>query len=310
MRWVPLAAVASLPGLIPQLQGLAQAGLSDGAAEFVVLNRIPHHVDPFSFGERGPLTLSLMVVFNLSWAWRRRGDYVSRLVGVYQVALTVTTVTFVAARAAGGFELLLLTPFRVFPVFTALLFFYVVADHLISSRSATDFASGRMRGTSRRVQLVSGALATVATLVLWNPVPRWVNAVDATVEGWRDSTTDLEKALLWFPDNTPLDARVASPPWVEEIFYLSERAQFVSWEAIPYDRISEWIDRLELSVSDPAVWERGATNEERLESFSSLPLGHWVSLSEEYGLSYVVTTARYVREPSFEAGQWKVYELG
>lgn len=88
------------------------------------------------------------------------------------------------------------------------------------------------------------------------------------------------------------------------------RAQFVSWEAIPYDRISEWIDRLELSVSDPAVWERGATNEERLESFSSLPLGHWVSLSEEYGLSYVVTTARYVREPSFEAGQWKVYELG
>lgn len=43
------------------------------------------------------------------------------------------------------------------------------------------------------------------------------------------------------------------------------RAQFVSWEAIPYDRISEWIDRLELSVSDPAVWERGATNEERLD---------------------------------------------
>lgn len=311
IKWLPLAGLASLPGLIPQLDALANSSLDSPNAAFVALNRIPHHVDPLSFGERGPLILVLMLLFNLAFAWRTRALWSSSLLGLMQTLLAGVVVGGLAARALDQHWFLLLMPFRVLPVVVPLLFFLTVAGELLRDSIRDKATSLWAEGALGRTVLASGLAALLAVVVLWNPAVRWSDHLGENVEAWRSEEGDFEKALRWVRANAPPTAIVVAPPWREELFMVSERSQFVSWEAVPYDRADEWRSRLALTVSDPAVWDDvGRSGPDLLGCFASVPIDHWRSLGVRFGVDLVVTTADYEDTPSFTAGIWSVYDVG
>lgn len=308
IRWLPAAALFALPGLVVQVGSFLDSSMDSASAEFVALSRVPHHVDPFSFGERGPLILMLMLGFNLLWAWREQDRYEFRLLGVVQGFLLLVAIGGVVARVLGIYEFLLLMPYRILP-FLAPLFFFLTIGSILSGSPRAWLKETWSDVYAGRAMVASGFLAILAMLVLWNPVARWVEGIEESVDSWQTSEDDLDITLRWLATNTPADAVVASPPWVDQIHYLSERAQFVSWEGVPYDRPREWRERLELTVADPAIWVEDNHPDSLAVSYEAVPLTQWDRVAREYQVSYVVTNADYSRTPLFSSGQWHVYQL-
>lgn len=309
-RWIPVAGLASLPGLIPQVSSLLDSSMDAASAEFVALSRVPHHVDPLSFGERGPLILTLMVAFNLIWAWTNRDEYGPRLLGVYQAILMAIAVVGVVARLMEAYGVLLTTPFRVLPVLAPLLFLLTVSGWLFGGSPTWQVVPDVWRaGRMEQTMVITGSLALMALFVLWNPIPRWIDDVDGNMREWQSEPSSFDQTLSWVSESAPLDAVVAAPPWEDQIFYLSERAQLVSWGAIPFDRPQEWRERLNETVADPAIWRDGSGRGQLLDQYRSLSFEHWTEVARTYGVTHLVTPAEYPVDPIHESDGWYVYSL-
>lgn len=311
-RWIPLAAVAALPGLVPQVVSVMQSSMDAATAEFVALSRIPHHVDPLAFPAAGVALFALMLTFNGVWLWSGRGRDHARLLGVFQVVLLVVALMGVGARLLGAYGFLLLQPFRVLPVLVPILFMLAAVSWLGATTSPISQVRGQWKGPfSSRVAVASAVMAVVGVLVFANPVYRLAGDLKHDVESWLADESDLEVALSWLADNTPVDAEVVSPPWVSAAHHLSQRPQFVSWRAVPYDRPHEWERRLSMTVADPTVWNPDRRDDEALlGAYAAVGLEEWVALRDRYGVAYVVTPADYDITPAYRAGDWRVYALG
>lgn len=310
LKWLPVAVLASLPGLILEAMSVMSSSFDSQSSEFLALARIPHHVDPFAFGERGPLIFAGMVIVVVAMVRIRSNEYQVRLMGSANAFLLLIALAGIASRLLGFFDFLLIQPFRGLATLLPLTFFLMVSSVLPGLRTG---ALGRLWNEGRRGRtfIVATSATLLAILLLWNPVLRWQTKATATMSAWTTDETDLDRALVWLSQETELDSVIVSPPWVDEIFYLSERPQFVSWEAVTYDRPVEWRERLELTTADPSVWnDSDEIHEERLaEEYAALSLDHWVAVSERYDVDYVVTNAVYPVEPVYQQGEWSVYSL-
>lgn len=308
--WLPLAAVCALPGAIPQFQAMLTSSMTSTDAAFVALVRAPHHMDPLSFGERGPLILAMMVSFNLAWAWYGRGSHKLRLLGVFQALLLGTVIMGVGARLLGLHGFLVLMPFRVLPVLAPLLFLIHVAG-LLSSRANRRAQIDRVTSGKwgRKSRLMFATVIVTVMFVLWNPVLRLGSSMEATYSAWKSEADDGAVALSWLASNSPEDAIVAAPPMWNEAFYLSMRAQMVSWHAMTTDRIGDWRRRLDRAVADPDVWGQRFSADAVLNSFRRVGLDQWLANQREFGVTHVVTPAELPIDPVFTSGTWNVYEL-
>jgi hypothetical protein len=300
--WVPV--VAALPGVIPQVMSLFRSGLTAGDANFIALQRIPHHADPFSFGERGPILFVAMLAFNLLLHWRWRQQFAHRLLGLVQLLGLIPVVVGVVARIVGLSSFLILLPFRVLPALVPALFFLNLAA-LITSRNLRELWPFAGNDPLRRWQGAVGLAAIAGTLVLWNPVIRFAGIVSENAAAIAERDTDIESALQWTATGTPTDAVVLSPPDRDDLFYLSQRAQYVSWEAIPYDRVSEWRRRLESVM--PAGFFPVRRAGEWLDSYVAMPLEQLQALDP--AVDYVITTATYDLPIAYSSGEWIVYQV-
>lgn len=309
VRALPITIAAGLPGLILVGGSLLDSTMDPASAEFIALNRVPHHVDPFSFGERGPLLLVVMLAFNLLWSWQRRDRYVPKMLGIFQSILAVVVIGGIVARLVGSYEILLLQPFRVLPVLVPILFLLIFFGEAIvwwaSRRAVGDPVKDRASVSLAAI----GTLAVLGVFVLWNPLVRLVGDARANLEEWTREPTASEQALQWVANNTEEDAVLAAPPWMDEMFHLSRRSQMVSWGAVTFDRPQEWIERLEHSMSDITLLYDGSSTGELVEAFEEMPLETWLDASSRYGVTHLLSTARYRIEPIFSQGEWHVYDL-
>lgn len=311
---LPLAALAALPGLIPLWSDFRNSSMDSESAAFIVLSRIPHHADPAFFGERGPLILAAMLSFNLLWSWIHRSSFLPRLLGVFQLMLTAVFVSGVVARLLEWWEFLLLLPFRVMPIVVHLFFWLIIAGTLSGGpdRRAWLRKTGQPehRSVATSSAIVAGGLSLVAVVALWNPVVRVVDAVLDFPDRYASDPTDLHTAMEWIAQNTDGSAVVATPPWVEETFYVTERPQFVSWEAVTYDRPQEWRTRLGRTVTDEDVFTNPRSSEEaEMAAFESVSAEEWRRTATEFGVDYLLTTAELDLESVHSEGEWTVYSF-
>lgn len=313
-RGLPVAAIASLPGLVPLVADLGDSSMTGELASFIVLTRIPHHADPAFFGERGPLILGLMIGSNLLWAWINRSSFTSRLLGAFQIALLVVFALGVLARVLELWEFLLLLPFRVLPIVVNLVFWLLVAAAATGDEVTREWLPSRDEWRGRPTLSVSAAslavVAMAAALVLWNPIARVVDAVSDVGDRYSRSASGVARSMEWVASNTERDSVVAMPPWVDEMFYITERPQLVSYDAVTYDRPAEWKSRLERTVADQSVLhDRRASVQERFQAFHQVTAPQWRETATIYGVDYLITTARLEFRAVYEDGDWRVYEL-
>ena len=111
----------------------------------------------------------------------------------------------------------------------------------------------------------------------------------------------------WIEKNTKDNAIIRSPPWVFEAWYISKRAQVVNFWFIPYyEKLKEWKERITMTIGNH---NKKIGIEDMEKSFYNLTVNDVSKIKNEYGPSYMITTAKYDFPVSFEKNRFKIYDL-
>lgn len=297
LRILGLGLLAALPGLfavVPFLLGSSESGSSE-AIRFFSLARIPHHVDVFTFSKRDVLTLYLLLSFNWLHYGKNSDDQKIRFMILFQISLAIIFTLGIVSRATELFTILNTLPFRLFPIFVLLLFFFHLM-HAIEHRKMRDIGKGAL------------LVGTVALLGLQNPLGSFVDDARRTYQNWTTEQQGLERALKWTSEYTPNGSILISPPWEKNSYYLSERAQIANWNAARYDRLAEWRDRLEALVGKISR-SQDLSVESMDQRYHMLTQTQIDSIVLKYGGDYLISKAQYNYPILCESESYKVYQL-
>ncbi len=293
-----LAAVAGficcLPGIIPLIgdQISGRAATPDDW-RFIVTVHMPYHFDPFYFSGIGVAILAVMFVFSVVALRNVEGSL--RFLRNFQIAIAAFFVLGVVLRYFEIFAPLRLMPLRLFPIITPLFFlfavFYLVnREHRLAQRLAT-------------------GLLTVVLLYPLHPIYQGIAQVRETRDVWRQASNDLENCLLWTRSNTPKNALILSSPSSRKLWFLSQRAQYLSYVYPRYERLSEWRTRLSAISNGESIKDRATAVETIDRGFDSLTSEQIVELGNGFESVYVISRTAYNFPIVFTSGEYKVYRV-
>ena len=295
------ALAAALPGIV------AAAGVSRGTAgagstawEFIVLARLPHHLDPFRFDRYGQLCVLALAVLLGLLTIRWRADRATRFLVAFVAGTGLLYLAGFLARAAGAWAFLQLYPFRLAPLVLPLFVPALLLAEL--ARRWTDPPARR--------PLVLALGAALAVILVRVDRMDGAGSVPATigVEPGRSESEDRRAAQAWVADSTAPDAVVLAYPGSKRAFWDFRRAQVVNWWALRYDRFGEWRARIDALAGpiDPSGPVEQSLLEER---FEALPTDSVLALGRRYGATFLVTRAPHPLPLRFRAGAVTVYAL-
>jgi hypothetical protein len=296
-RFVGVALVCALPGIIPLIPSLTSGGVESRETwRLLTLIRMPYHLDALSFPRRAVLETYLL--FGFCWLHGRRHpeDQTLQLSRWFLAGLALLCTAGIVARVLGRYELLQVYPFRVFPLFAPLFALF----HLV--RAYRDVMAGLA---------LPWALAVLALLVvagLPDPLGEASDRIQQTAE-LRAPPDDLAKAFSWLGAKTPTDALVIVPPWRQDSFWRTRRSQVVASNPPRPDKVAEWQRRMEALVgplpspSDPERYQRMAAH------YDGLSQADLAQIRSEYGADYLVSRSTYSYPLRFQSGAWRVYQL-
>ena len=130
-----------------------------------------------------------------------------------------------------------------------------------------------------------------------------------TVESWRAKPGDLEKSLGWISENTPKDAVIIASPNNRKLWYLSNRAQIVSYIYPRYDRLTEWRKRIADVTGNVQISDRESAPETIETAFDRLSVTQIAEVEQNYSASYLLSRSVYPFPVIFETATYKVYQL-
>ncbi len=285
----------ALPGVVPLLAEQTNAAANSfDDWRFIVLFRVPWHLDAFQFGRRELLALASMFVFNI-FALRKNEAFAPRFLLKFQAALALFFLLGIVLRFFELFTFLRFMPMRLFPVFASLFFFFTVFYF---------FPRANLR--RNKIALV---LFVCLILFLLDPFRKGFSQIQTTVETWTAAPTDLQKTSLWIAANTPPGAQIIQPPDSREFWYFSKRASVVCYAYPTYDRLSEWRSRVADLTGNLQISSGETANEEIESAYNNLSAGQINELKQKYAATHLVSRAVYPYPIIFETKTYKVYQL-
>jgi hypothetical protein len=216
---------------------------------------------------------------------------------VFIIALGVFFTLGFVLRAFEQYELLRSMPTRLLPVFIPLFFFWSLGDA---------YKQGLLAPPVRGAAI----LAFVCVLLWPNPVSTAANLVRQTYESWSVPTDGTARAYEWIGQNTPNGTIVIAPPWRQDFWYRSGRAQVASSGFPTYMSLGEWRKRIIALTGESVSTSRTSENDERPSFYNSLPIEQLNAIARETGAEYLVTDGEYPFAKVFESGGTRVYKLG
>jgi hypothetical protein len=280
LQVVVITGLFALIGLV-NLFGETNADIGDW--KFFVTERAPEHLDPFYWLVKGFGVVALMFVFCWLANW-------NSFLKKFLIALGVFFVIGVLFRFFEQWQLLCLMPMRLFPVFLPLFFFFTFAK-CWKQKSFTSLS------------------AFIAILVFINML--WwqksellpIVQVKETLQTWTTKVNDETKAYFWLRENSPNDAVILSPPNNRNVWFYSHRSQFVSLSYPPFEKMTEWRERLKKIIGEN--YESAAMS----TAYKKLSEAEINKIADENQLNYFVGEANYGFPKVFESGNWKIYRL-
>lgn len=295
LKIVALTFIFALPGLLPMLgEQMNAAANSSDDWRFLVLFRVPWHLDPFSFSKSGTISLFAMLAFNIRALWKNK-SFALRFLLKFQIALGAFFLLGAALRLLELFPLLRFMPMRLFPVFTPL-FFIFTAFYTIP----------RIRSKKHKIIVSVFVLLIIA---LQNPFQKGYRQMRETVQSRTDAPNDLQKTFVWIAENTPQDTVLIAPPHRRDLWYFSRRAAVASYTYPTYDRIPEWRVRI-ADLTGNAKLSSGDNASEEIEiAFNKLSAEQIIEIQKKYAATHLVSRAVYSYPIIFETETYKVYQL-
>ncbi|MGI8787247.1 MAG: DUF6798 domain-containing protein [Pyrinomonadaceae bacterium] len=296
LKVVGLTGVFSLFGLVPLFaeQANSAAAYSFDDWQFVVLYRVPWHLDLFQFSRSGMILIFVMLIFNCAVLWKSE-SFALRFLLKFQVALGAFFLFGYLLRWLELYPLLRLMPMRLFPIFTPL-FFLFTAFYFIP----------QIENQTRKLIVLLAVILIIASL---NPFGKGFNQIRQTVQSWTTAPDDLQKTSVWISKNTPPDATIIQPPNSREFWYWSHRASVASFAYPTYDRLGEWRERVANLTGNLKITKGDAANEEIEAAFNNLSQEQIEQLKNKYAASYLVSRAVYSYPVIYKTETYKVYQL-
>ena len=295
VKVVIITGVFSLFGIIPLLAEQSNAAANSVENwQFVVIMRVPWHLDLFQFSRSGMVLIYAMLAFNIFALWKSE-HFALRFLVKFQTALGVFFLFGYLLRWLELYSLLRLMPTRLFPIFTPLFFLF----------TAFYFVSHIRQKRNKIIALVFVTL----TVLLLNPFGKGYKQIRETVQTWTAAPDDLKKTSLWTAANTPPDSLIIQPPQNKEFWYWSHRAAVVSFAYPTYDRLGEWRSRLADLTGNLQISKGDIANEEIERAYNNLSAEQIVALKQKYGATHLVSRAVYPYPIIFETETYKVYKL-
>ncbi|MEW6003086.1 MAG: hypothetical protein AB1638_10625 [Nitrospirota bacterium] len=289
----------SLPGLIPLLPVMFGSNNTSEDWKFMSLIVMRSHLDPFSWVKRNILSLYILLMFNWLHFRQNRNNHALRFLISFQVFICIFFSLGLIFRYAEEYEILRFFPFRLFPLFVPLFFFF----HLMSAYYHRSLIE-------QKRELF--AIGLIALLALSNPIGGFVDQVRENYKEWTVEDDDLIRTFKWLSENTPNGAIVISPPWRRDNWYFSKRAQIACWYP-SYERFGEWRERIEAMTGDDLRKfrkKRGEPWSDVMEPYyNKLTEKDIESIMEKYRANYLVSKQDYIYPILFNSGTYKVYSL-
>lgn len=295
LKLVGLTAVFSLFGLLPLFAEQSGAGAySFEDWEFIVLYRVPWHLDLFQFSKSGIVLTYAMLAFNV-WAIWKNERFALRFLLNFQIVLGLFFAFGFFLRWLEIYPLLRFMPMRLFPVFTPLFFLFTVFYTF-------------QRLNTKRMQI---AVAVFAVLIVSavNPFLKSYNQARDTVQTWTTAQDDFQKTSGWIAENTAETAVVIQPPHRRDFWYRSRRASVASFAYPTFNRLGEWRARIADLTGNHKI-SKGETASEEIETAYNQLSGEQIEqLKNKYAATHLVSRAVYSYPIIFETKTYKVYQF-
>ena len=280
LQVVVITGLFALIGAV-HLFGETNANASDW--KFFVTERAPDYLNPFVWSIKGFGVVALMFLF--CWS----ANY-NLFLKKFLIALGVFFVIGFVFRFFEQWQLLCLMPMRIFPVFLPLFFFFTFAK------------CWKQKSFSALSAFV--AILVFVNLLWWQKselLP--IVQVKQTYQAWTKPFDDETKAYLWLRENTPNNAVCLTPPDNRTVWFYSQRGNFVSFSYPPFEKMTEWRERLKKLVGNKSESEAMAT------AYNNLSEAEIKHIADETKIDYLVGEADYGFKKMFESGNLKVYKL-
>lgn len=292
---VGITGAFSLFGLVPLFaEQINAAANSFDDWQFVVLYRVPWHLDLFQFSRSGIILLYAMLALSVAAFWKS-DDFALRFLLKFQIALGAFFALGYLLRWLEIYPLLRLMPMRLFPVFTPL-FFLFTAFHAIQKLD------------SKKYRIAVALFAAIAVALL-DPFGKGYNQILETVRTWQSAPDDIEKTSRWISGNTPRNSIVIQPPNRREVWYWSHRATVASFAYPTYDRLDQWRERIADLTGNLKIIRGDGASEEIEAAFNRLSPDEIERLKNKYAATHLVSRAVYSYPIIFETETYKVYQL-
>jgi hypothetical protein len=295
LRVVGVTFVFSLFGLIPLfLEQSNQTTYSFDDWQYIILYRVPWHLDLFQFSKSGMLLIFVMLGFNCFAIWKSE-SFALRFLLKFQIWLGAFFAFGFLLRWLELYLLLRFMPMRLFPIFTPLFFIFTVFYTL-------------PRITSKKYKIAVAVFAVLIIAAL-NPFGKGYNQVRETVRTWANAPDDLQMTSGWIAANTPVDSVIIQPPHNRKFWYFSRRAAIVSFAYPTYDRLSEWRGRINDLTGNWQISKGEFAPEEIETAFNKLSTAQITQLKNKYGATHLVSRAEYSYPVIYQTETYKVYQL-
>ena len=292
-----ITGVFSLIGAIPLLQMRADSvEPTTENLKYFQLVKFPHHFDPFSWSRSALLLLCIMLIFCIIVHIQSKRAKPLDFLLTFLTMLGVFFVFGIIFRVFNQYELMKYTSTRLFVVFIPLFFFL--------------YLSKAYHQNLLQKPLQIALLLTIILLMIWNRVPlTGFDQVKTTYEIWKQPGDDTADAFLWLKTNTPKDIVVIAPPWRYDFWYLSERAEVVSYRKPVIADIGEWQNRLDNLIGKPES-ESGIREDAELAKFYfALKQETIDSLAGKYKAEYLISETDYSYPIVYAKGNVKIFRL-
>ena len=295
VKLVGVTFLFSLFGLIPLFaEQTSQAAYSFDDWKFVVLYRVPWHLDSFQFSKSGIILIFVMLAFNCVALWKSE-SFALRFLLKFQIFLGVFFASGLLLRWFESYALLRLMPMRLFPIITPLFFLFTVFYTV-------------PRLASRRHKTFVSVFAVLIVLA-FNPFGRGFYQIRETAQSWQAAPDDFQTASAWIAKNTPPDSVVLYPPNRRDFWYRARRASVASFAYPTYNRLSEWRGRV-ADLTDDFQISKGETGSEEIEvAFHALSAEQIQRLKNKYAATHLVSRSKYSYPIIFETETYRVYQL-
>ena len=287
--------ISTLPGVLPLISEQAAANAASPENwEFIVRTHMPFHFDPFYFSGVGMGGLAVMLAFNLVILWQS-DSFRLRFIRNFQMVIAAFFLLGVVWRFYEVYPALRFMPMRLFPLLTPL-FFLFCGFYLL-------------RQTQHAPVRIAAAAVMVLTFGMLHPIDEAIGQMRETKASWVTSPDDLERSLMWISQNTPQDALILAAPNNRKIYYLSQRAQIMSYSYPRYERLAEWFERLGELTGSANIPDRASSRAAIESGFERLTPEQITQLKEKHAATHLLTRAEYDFPVIFESGSYKIYSL-